>query len=107
MMLKIERLPHEEGESQSALPSPFREKKASVDINVEAAGAGRSEEALPGPPITPIVPIGQQEAVVAQAADLPGVARALNVRQSPSLNVVAKRVRVKKVLPLEGRIRAS
>ncbi|CAM9563646.1 unnamed protein product [Ectocarpus fasciculatus] len=69
MMLEIEQVPHEEklnGETQKALPSHGLQTSASVDINVDA---GVREEALPGPPIAPMVPIDQHKAEVAKATD--------------------------------------
>lgn len=106
MMRTIERVPHEEGEAGNALPSTGRQMRASADISVEAAGANLSEGALPEPPTAPMAPIVQEESEAAQAPDLAGVTRALNVRQIPSPNVVADIIRVKSLFRLKGCNRA-
>ncbi|CAM9141858.1 unnamed protein product [Ectocarpus sp. 6 AP-2014] len=72
MVLEIEQVRHEEklnGETQKTSPSPGRQTSASVDMNVDA---GVGEEALPGPPIAPTVPIDQQKAEAAKATDSTG-----------------------------------
>ncbi|CAM9609020.1 unnamed protein product [Ectocarpus sp. 4 AP-2014] len=73
MALELQQVPHEEklnGETQKTSPSPGRQTSASVDMNVDA---GVGEEALPGPPIAPTVPIDQQKAEAAKATDSTGL----------------------------------
>ncbi|CAM9849575.1 unnamed protein product [Ectocarpus sp. 13 AM-2016] len=73
MVLEIEQVSHEEklnGEAQKTSPSPGRHTSASVDMNVDA---GVGEEALPGPPLAPMVPIDQPKAEAAKATDSSGL----------------------------------